>query len=649
METASTNDLRRELVRSAQENRLLADVLGAIAAASTLDDVVQILRVGISGVLPGQRWPAIRLLLTSANRREVQSIELGGSGVSRYWANVRAGALAAGRGLGVRVDVLLGSATSQVELLAAALRDQADAIAVAPIDPQGCEPGFAAARRAGVPLVVYDTPGLPGSAALAYIGTDNEAAGRLAGETLRRLLPEGGLIGASCDSLSAENGRQRIAGFSAALERASYPQIPVIEEQFDAQLGMALATAALSSHPELRGVFGSCGSTGPTWAAALERAGKRQQVRLVCFDLGADAIQLLTDGGADVVVSQREYTMGYQAVELLARMLVNGTEPTLAQLPPQRVIDTGVDVVTLSPTPWSTSLASYLTSSGAQRPTDPALRQAFAQRSQPARIVVIGMQEAGVTIRPPALIGAADAAFAIRAIGQGQTAVASTAAPELAALADVARASAAGHQLMAAVPLIAGSEPLGALVVESPYAGDLAPLERVQLERLASAVAVAIQNARLLQRLEQRAAELSAANARQQELLTVINELSSPVVPIVAGVLVLPLVGAMDSQRATRFLETLLEAISARQAEVVLIDISGVPVVDTGVAFHLTQAARATRLLGAEAVLSGITAPVAQTLIGLAVDLSDLRTFADLQSAFAYALTRVGGRLTFAA
>ena len=127
-----------------------------------------------------------------------------------------------------------------------------------------------------------------------------------------------------------------------------------------------------------------------------------------------------------------------------------------------------------------------------------------------------------------------------------------------------------------------------------------------------------------------------------REQTAAIQELSAPLIPIHQGVLVLPLIGAIDTQRAATIIETLLDGIARRRARVVLLDITGVPVVDTGVAHHLIQAARAVRLLGAEMVLVGISPEIAQTIVQLGVDLSNILTRADLQAGFAYALDLLG-------
>jgi rsbT co-antagonist protein RsbR len=121
-----------------------------------------------------------------------------------------------------------------------------------------------------------------------------------------------------------------------------------------------------------------------------------------------------------------------------------------------------------------------------------------------------------------------------------------------------------------------------------------------------------------------------------------IQELSTPIMPIHEGILVLPLVGAIDSRRASQVMESALEKIVEYQADVMILDITGVPVVDTCVANYLLQMARAIKLLGANVVLVGIGAEIAQTIVQLGVELNDVTTRSNLQSGIEYALTRRG-------
>jgi anti-anti-sigma factor len=139
---------------------------------------------------------------------------------------------------------------------------------------------------------------------------------------------------------------------------------------------------------------------------------------------------------------------------------------------------------------------------------------------------------------------------------------------------------------------------------------------------------------------EQTLLELKEALHTRDLLSRTVRELSSPVLPVHDDVLVMPLIGVIDSERAALLTQSLLQAIEQHQARIVLIDVTGVPLVDTHVAAVLLQAAAATKLLGVQAMLVGIRPEVAQAIVGLGVDLSILITHADLQSGISYALER---------
>jgi rsbT co-antagonist protein RsbR len=139
--------------------------------------------------------------------------------------------------------------------------------------------------------------------------------------------------------------------------------------------------------------------------------------------------------------------------------------------------------------------------------------------------------------------------------------------------------------------------------------------------------------------------DLEVQAAALEEQRTLIQELSSPIVPIYHGVLLLPLVGTIDETRAARITESVLEQITHVHAEIMLVDITGVPVVDTFVANHILSLTRAVRLLGAEVVLVGIRPEMAHTIVQLGIDVSGIVTFADLQAGMVYALRREGARL----
>lgn len=118
-------------------------------------------------------------------------------------------------------------------------------------------------------------------------------------------------------------------------------------------------------------------------------------------------------------------------------------------------------------------------------------------------------------------------------------------------------------------------------------------------------------------------------------------ELSTPVVTLWDGILALPMIGTLDSARTQVVMENLLQRIVETGSEIAIIDITGVPAVDTLVAQHLLKTVAAARLMGADCIISGIRPQIAQTMVHLAVDLSDVTTKATLADAFSVALERL--------
>src|SRR5262245_15289129 len=173
------------------------------------------------------------------------------------------------------------------------------------------------------------------------------------------------------------------------------------------------------------------------------------------------------------------------------------------------------------------------------------------------------------------------------------------------------------------VPMISGDEVQGVLSIQSYQPGAFGAADIELLMLVSSQIAVAIQNARLFRRLRR-----------------TIAELSTPLIPVAEGVLVLPLIGTIDADRAQRTTEQVLEAIVARQAETLLIDVTGVAKVDAFVVDQLLKIIRATALLGAHSSIVGISAALAQTFVALGFDLRGLRTYSDLQSALAEILAQ---------
>jgi rsbT co-antagonist protein RsbR len=129
---------------------------------------------------------------------------------------------------------------------------------------------------------------------------------------------------------------------------------------------------------------------------------------------------------------------------------------------------------------------------------------------------------------------------------------------------------------------------------------------------------------------------------KQQEA---IRELSTPVLQVRERLLIMPIIGVLDSARAKQLTENLLRSIRANRAKVVVIDITGVPAVDSKVANHLVQTVDAARLLGATAIVTGLSPEIAQTLVTIGVDLSRMATVGDLQGGIDQADRLLGYRV----
>ncbi len=223
-----------------------------------------------------------------------------------------------------------------------------DGIAIAPSDPTALAPTIATAMSKGIPVITLDTDA-PESERLAYIGTDNYSAGKLAGQVMSQLLgPEGGKVAIGTGSLTAMNSLERMRGFTDGIadnENIVVVTKPALCDFEDTGRAVTLVEQALLTYPDLKGFFGVYAINGPAAAKAIKTAGKVGEVLVVCFDTTAEHMQLIKEGAIAATIGQRPYMMGYKSVELLSKMVADGVDAALAELPEDRIVDTGVDVV----------------------------------------------------------------------------------------------------------------------------------------------------------------------------------------------------------------------------------------------------------------------------------------------------------------
>jgi ribose transport system substrate-binding protein len=275
-----------------------------------------------------------------------------GKSVHPYWSNIEKGVDAAGRALGVDTVFFVPpkeDVAAQIQTMETYIAQGVTGIAIAPSDPEALEPVMRKAAEAGILVTTLDTPPVENSASLVYIGTDNFAAGRIAGETMARMLPNGGPVGIARGSDTALNALQRTAGFMAGIARSDIQVLEPVNDKEDPAIALQLANSIISAHPDLAGAFGVYAYNGPAWATAIKEANAVGDIKLICFDATTDIINGIKEGVINAVVAQREYEMGYQSVQIIKLMSEQGVEAALQEMGAQDgVIDTGVDVVTQS-------------------------------------------------------------------------------------------------------------------------------------------------------------------------------------------------------------------------------------------------------------------------------------------------------------
>jgi ribose transport system substrate-binding protein len=258
-----------------------------------------------------------------------------------YWDACRKGMEAEAAKLGVKAEFLgpdTADAAKQVGIFEAVIARKPAGIAVSPNDPETVKESIAKATSAGIPVISWDADA-PGSQRVAYVGTDNVAAGKTAGDELAKAIDKKGKVAILTGSLTALNANQRIDGFKEALK--AYPDITIVATE-PTEDSIATATSKAESlmqaNPDLAAFYGVTGSGVPGAGNAVKQAGKAGKVKVVGFDVVPQGIELMKAGVVQVLISQRPYGMTVKALDLL-RDLHNGKPASSTN------IDTGVEVV----------------------------------------------------------------------------------------------------------------------------------------------------------------------------------------------------------------------------------------------------------------------------------------------------------------
>ncbi|MCW3098074.1 MAG: monosaccharide transporter substrate-binding protein family [Chthonomonadaceae bacterium] len=249
---------------------------------------------------------------------------------------------------------------SQKTVFEQQLAANADGIGVSPIQADAFSPVIDAAIDKGIPVITFDSDA-PKSKRLAYIGTNNYEAGKVAGEEVVKLFPNGGNFVAFVGNMSADNAKQRYQGF---VDATRDHKIVMLQEPFEDdkdQVGRAhrnVADSITKYADKINGFLGLYAYNGPAIVDEVQKAGIRSKVKIVCFDGVQRTLDNLSKGLVDIAVVQKPYEFGRVSALLLYGINRTGFDAAMKDLQPKleaegmkvdmdkHIIDTGVTVVT---------------------------------------------------------------------------------------------------------------------------------------------------------------------------------------------------------------------------------------------------------------------------------------------------------------
>jgi len=210
-----------------------------------------------------------------------------------------------------------GTAAEQQRVVDDLLTKGIDGIAISPVDPQNQTALLDAAAKKT--LVFTQDSDAPQTQRTCYIGTDNVAAGRQAGQLIREALPDGGSIMLFVGKLDAQNAKERIAGIREILAGSNIKIIDVRTDDADDVRAKANAADTLVRYPDIKGMVGLWSYNGPAILNAVREAGKVGKVRIVTFDEADETLRGITEGAIHATVVQQPFEFGYQAIMRMAQ------------------------------------------------------------------------------------------------------------------------------------------------------------------------------------------------------------------------------------------------------------------------------------------------------------------------------------------
>ena len=212
-----------------------------------------------------------------------------------------------------------GTAAEQKRIIDDLLTRHVAGIAISPVDPQNQTPLLDDVAKQAI--VFTQDSDAPNSQRACYVGTDNVAAGRQAGQLIKDALPDGGRIMLFVGRLDAKNAQDRIAGIREVLQGSTITIIDVRTDDVDDVRAKSNAADTLVKYPDVKALVGLWSYNGPAIVNAVREAGKAGAVKIIAFDEADETLAGIRDGLIAATVVQQPYEFGYQSVTLMARAL----------------------------------------------------------------------------------------------------------------------------------------------------------------------------------------------------------------------------------------------------------------------------------------------------------------------------------------
>ena len=247
-----------------------------------------------------------------------------------FWTIARAGCDKAAEELpNVQLEFKIpgdGSAATQRRIVDDLLAKGVDGIAISPIDPANQTLFLNEAAKQTL-LITHDSDA-PKSGRACYVGTDNVAAGRQAGDLIKKALPQGGKIMVFVGTLGAQNARDRFAGIKESLKDSNVQIIDVRTDDTDPVRAKSNALDTIVKYPDVACLVGLWSYNGPAIFNAVKESGKVGQIKIVCFDEDEETLAGVREGAIFATVVQQPYEFGYQAIHLMDKVL-NGDKSVI--------------------------------------------------------------------------------------------------------------------------------------------------------------------------------------------------------------------------------------------------------------------------------------------------------------------------------